>query len=315
MSINSRFLALPALWLIALLTAAATHAQQPSTPDPYRAIDNWATLPAGMTWGQVSGVELDASGNVWVIHRAEPPILEFDRDGRFLRGFGQGMFVQPHSLHFDRDGNLWAVDGGGMEGRGHQLFKFDPQGTLLLTLGRPDTAGDGPDTFNRPSDIVSALNGELFIADGHANSRVVEYSKDGKFTRAWGKKGTGPGEFDTPHAIAIDSAGRIFVGDRANNRIQIFDQRGNYLDEWKQFGRPTGLFIDRNDTLYVADDESNPMRNPGFEPGVRVGSVKTGRVTAFIPTTNTERAVADAQGNIYTAVLAGRMVRKYAKEP
>jgi DNA-binding beta-propeller fold protein YncE len=223
------------------------------------------------------------------------------------------MFVQAHSLHFDRDGNLWAVDGGGMTGRGHQLFKFDPQGNLLLTLGRPDRSGDGPDTFNRPSDIVSASTGELFIADGHANSRVVEYSKAGTFIKAWGRRGTGRGEFDTPHAIAIDSAGRIFVGDRANNRIQIFDQRGTYLDEWKQFGRPTGLFIDKNDTLYVADDESNPMRNPGFDPGVRIGSAKTGQVTAFIPATSTERAVADAQGNIYAAVLAGRTVKKYVK--
>ena len=309
---NSSASKLSGFCLLALLVAPAASAQ-PVLPNPYRAIENWAALPPGMEWGQVSGVELDASGNLWVIHRAEPPILKFDSNGRFLSAFGQGMFVQAHSLHFDRDGNLWAVDGGGMAGRGHQLFKFDPQGNLLLTLGRPDTAGDGQDTFNRPSDIVSASTGELFIADGHANSRVVEYSKAGTFIKAWGKKGTGPGELDTPHAIAIDSVGRIFVGDRANNRIQIFDQRGIYLDEWKQFGRPTGLFIDRNDTLYVADDESNPMRNPGFEPGVRIGDAKTGRVSAFIPATSTERAVADAQGNIYTAVLAGRTVKKYVK--
>jgi sugar lactone lactonase YvrE len=200
-----------------------------------------------------------------------------------------------------------------MEGKGHQLFKFDSQGKVLLTLGKADTAGEGPDTFNRPSDVVTAPNGDLFIADGHTNSRVVKYSKDGKFIKAWGKKGTGPGEFDAPHAIAIDSRGRIFVGDRANNRIQIFDQDGRFLEQWKQFGRPTGMFIDKNDTLYVADDESNPTRNPGWTPGISIGSAKDASVTAFIPAGNTERAVADAAGNIYAAVLGGRTVRKYVR--
>jgi hypothetical protein len=287
--------------------------QQAARPNPYRTIDNWAKLPAGMEWGQVSGVELDSRGNLWVIHRMDPPILEFDPSGNLLKSFGSGLFVQPHSLHFDRDGNLWATDGGGMEGKGHQLFKFDTNGKLLLTLGKPDASGSGPDTFNRPSDLVTASSGEIFIADGHGNARVVKYSKDGKFIKTWGKKGTAPGEFDTPHAIAIDSRGRIFVGDRANNRIQIFDQDGAFIAEWKQFGRPTGLFIDKNDILYVADDESNPTRNPGWSPGISIGSAKDGTVTAFIPAMNTERAVADSAGSIYSAVLGGKMVRKYVK--
>jgi sugar lactone lactonase YvrE len=200
-----------------------------------------------------------------------------------------------------------------MDGKGDQLFKFSPEGKVLLTLGKAGVAGDGPDTFNRLSDVVTAPNGDVFIADGHANSRVVKYSKDGKFIKAWGMKGAGPGELDTPHAIAIDSKGRIFVGDRANNRIQIFDQDGKFLDQWKQFGRPTGLFIDRNDVLYVADDESNPTRNPGWMPGISIGSAKDGTVTSFIPAMNTERAVADSAGNVYTAVLAGKTVRKYVK--
>jgi sugar lactone lactonase YvrE len=302
-----------AVSVMMLVTDGQSFAQQASNPNPYRAIEGWAKLPQGMEWGQVSGVELDAHGNLWVIHRTDPPILEFDPSGNLLKSFGSGMFVQPHSLHFDRDGNLWATDGGSMDGKGNQLFKFSPEGKVLLTLGKAGVAGDGPDAFNRLSDVVTAPNGDIFIADGHVNSRVVKYSKDGKFIKAWGTKGTGPGEFDTPHAIAIDSRGRIFVGDRANNRIQIFDQDGKFIDQWKQFGRPTGLFIDKNDVLYVADDESNPTRNPGWMPGISIGSARDGKVTAFIPAMNTERAVADSGGNIYSAVLGGKTVRKYVK--
>jgi streptogramin lyase len=286
-------------------------AQAPSGPNPYRALDAWAQLPAGMEWGQVSGVELDARGNVWVIHRSDPPILEFDPSGRFLWSVGAGMFVQPHSIHFDRDGNLWAVDGDGKAGVGHQVFKFTPEGRLLLTLGKAGVAGDGPDTFNRPADVVTAANGDVFVADGHVNARVVKFDAGGRYIKAWGTKGSGPGQLDTPHSIAIDARGRVLVGDRGNNRIELFDQDGRYLAEWKQFGRPTGLFVAPDDTLYVADDESNAERNPGWMPGIRVGSAADGLLKATIPATSTERAVADKAGNIYAAVLAGRTVRKY----
>ncbi len=223
------------------------------------------------------------------------------------------MFVQAHSLHFDRDGNLWATDGQARDGKGNVVYKFSPEGRLLLTLGRPGVTGDGPDVFNGVCEVVSAPNGDIFIANGHTNARVLKYSKDGKFITSWGKKGTGPGEFDGPHAIAMDSAGRVFVGDRSNYRIQIFDQNGKYIAEWKQFGRPTGLSIDKDDTIYVADDESNSTRNPGVGPGIYIGSARDGSMKAFIPVGNTERAVADAQGNVYTAVLGGKTVRKYVK--
>lgn len=299
-----------------VLSAALSFAvaQQPVPPNPYRTIESWAKLPQSLQWGQVSGVELDSMGNLWVIHRADPPIIAFDSQGNFLRSFGDGMFVQAHSLHFDREGNLWATDGQARDGKGNQVFKFNPaDGKVLLTLGKAGVTGDGPDVFNGVCDIVSAANGDIFIADGHTNARVMKFSKDGRFITSWGKKGTGPGEFDTPHAIAMDSAGRVFVGDRANNRIQIFDQNGKYLTEWKHLGRPTGLFISKNDTIYVADDESNPTRNPGFTPGIWVANAKDGTIKSHIPATATERAVADAAGNAYSAVLGGRTVRKYEK--
>ena len=196
---------------------------------------------------------------------------------------------------------------------------------MLLTLGKAGVKGSGPDTFNQPSDIVVGANGDIFVSDGHggeSNARIVKFTKDGRFIKTWGRKGSGPGEFDTPHALAFDSQGRLFVGDRGNSRIQIFDQEGTFLAEWKQFGRPSGIFIDRNDTLYVTDSESNPNRNPEYQRGLRVGSAKDGSVRAFVPVPGAnpdaaaggpEGIAADAKGNIYGAETGGRDVKRYAK--
>jgi sugar lactone lactonase YvrE len=225
----------------------------------------------------------------------------------------------------DPDGNVWVTDGEGPDGKdpnrngkGHQLFKFSPDGKVLMTLGKAGITGDGPDTFNQPSAVVVAPSGDIFVADGHggnSNARIVKFSKEGKFIKAWGKKGTGPGEFDSPHVLAMDSRGRLFVGDRGNNRIQIFDQDGKFLEEWKQFGRPSGLFIDRNDILYLSDSQSDEKTNPGFPKGIRIGSVKDGKVTAFIPdldpAPSQEGIVADAKGNMYTSLTGGMALKKY----
>jgi len=240
------------------------------------------------------------------------------------------MFVRPHGIHIDRDGNVWVTDGEGPDGKdprkngkGHQVFKFSPDGKLLMTLGKAGVAGDGPDTFNMPSAVYVAPNGDIFIGDGHggnSNARIVKFSKDGKFIKTWGKKGSAPGDFDAagPHALAMDSRGRLFVGDRGNNRIQIFDQDGKFLDDWRQFGRPSGVFIDRNDMMYVADHQSNQQTNPGFTPGIRVGSAKDGKVITFIPETATEPSqegvAADAAGNIYGALTGGMALRKYVRK-
>jgi streptogramin lyase len=179
-----------------------------------------------------------------------------------VKSFGAGLLLFPHGLHVDREGNVWVTDGLGKDGKGHQVFKFNPDGKLLLTLGTAGVAGAGPDEFNAPSAVVVAPNGDIFVGDGHGretNARIVKFSRDGKFIKTWGRKGAGPGEFDTPHALAMDSRGRLFVGDRNNNRIQVFDQDGNFLHQWTQFSRPSGLFIDRNDVIYVADSESESV--------------------------------------------------------
>jgi glucose/arabinose dehydrogenase len=318
-----------ALVAAAVVMTSGAYAQQ----NPYRE-DGWAKLPDGRKWGWTSAIELDRDGNVWVFERCGEnscagsnlaPVVKLDPSGKYLRSFGAGMFAFPHGIHIDGAGNVWVTDADGKDGKGHQVVKFSAEGKVLLTLGKAGVAGDGPDTFNRPSDVLTAPNGDIFVADGHggdSNARIVKFSKDGKFIKTWGKKGTARGEFETPHALAMDSRGRLFVGDRGNSRIQIFDQEGNFLEEWRQFGRPSGVFIDRNDILYVADHQSNAKLNAGFKRGIRIGSARDGVVNAFIPGLGAEPetqsvgegVAADAAGNVYWAETSGMTVRKFFKK-
>jgi sugar lactone lactonase YvrE len=322
---------------IAILGAIAVgaYAELNSEPNPYRTIENWAKLPKGMHFGQVISVDPDIDGkSIWVFNRSNPPIFKFDESGNMVKSFGDGMFVQAHGLCIDKEGNVWASDAQGRGGKGQQVFKFSPEGKVLMTLGTAGVSGDGPDTFNGPSDIAIAPNGDIFVSDGHVNNRVVKFSKDGKFIKAWGKKGSGPGEFDVPHTLAFDSQGRLFVGDRSNSRIQIFDQDGKYLTEWKQFSRPSGIYITKNDTILVADSDSNATHNPGWLRGIRIGSAKTGKVTALIPDTEArpdleetwegnrvlksvssgpEGVAMDAAGNVYGAEVGPMRLMRYVK--
>jgi len=306
-----------------------------SLPNPYAAGEIWAKNFDGRTMGAVNAIAMDRSGNVWVFERCGAnscgdsnlaPILEFDPSGKLVKSFGAGMFEFPHCIYVDKDGNIWVTDANGKNGKGQQVVKFSPDGKVLLKLGKAGVAGDGPDTFNRPSAVVVAPNGDIFVADGHggnSNARIVKFSKDGTFIKTWGKEGTAPGEIDEPHSIAMDSKGRLFVADRGNSRIQIFNQDGKFLAEWKQFGRPSGIYIGKNDALYVVDSESDATRNPGWKRGIRIGSAKTGKVTGFVPDTDTDPAhasssgaegiVLDAQGNIYGAEVGPRDIKKYAK--
>jgi sugar lactone lactonase YvrE len=332
--------AIAALILQAGGIARAQPAAEPnSQPNPYRTIENWAKLPEGRAFGSNSGIDLDRKGNIWVAERCganscagktEAPVCQFDSSGKMLKCFGEGMFVFPHGLTVDQDGNIWVTDGQGKDDKGHQVFKFSPEGKLLMALGKAGVAGDGQDTFNQPNAVAVAPNGDIFISDGHSvgrgNARVVKFTKDGKFIKQWGGHGSEPGQFEMPHALAFDSKGRLFVADRGNNRIQIFDQDGKFLAEWKQFSRPSGIFIDKGDNLYVADSESTDREgyghNPGWKRGIRVGSAKDGTVTAFIPdpspgtgaTSSAEGVAADAQGNIFGAEVREKDVKKYVKK-
>ena len=311
--------------LISGLCAAADLTASNNLPNPFRAVENWAQLPAGIQWGQVIQVQPDAHGNIWVFHRSDPPILEFDAAGKLLKSFGTAMFVQAHGLTIDRQGYLWVTDAQGKDGKGQQVFKMSPEGKILMTLGKAGVAGSGPDTFNGPCGVAIAPNGDIFVADGHGgdtNARVVKFSKDGKFIKEWGKKGSGPGEFDTLHSIVMDSKGRLFIADRGNSRIQIFDQNGKFLEQWKQFGRPSGLFITKDDTLYSVDSQSDEKTNPGVKRGIRIGSAKDGTVKAFIPDTSADPAIALAEGVsadqagdvVYAAGVSSMGLHKFVKK-
>jgi sugar lactone lactonase YvrE len=340
-------------WGAALCASIALHAQSSaSLPQPYRLIDDWPTLPASMNggkWGELIRVSLDPKGDIWVFHRCfntvpagsatcigrdnDPPILKFDPSGKLLASFGQAMFAFPHGFTVDHEGNLWATDANGSatvlgmstEGRGQQVFKFSPEGKVLLTLGKAGVAGNGPDTFDQPTGVAVARNGDIFVTDGHGrNNRVVKFSKDGRFIKTWGRTGSGPGELNQPHDIAIDSRGRLFVADRSNNRISIFDQEGSFIDAWTQFGSPSAVFVSKDDTIYVSDSMSNQARNPGRQRGIYVGSARDGKVTAFIPDPDAGKQeqlnisgasgiAADDKGTVYAADVGPHKLRKYVR--
>ncbi len=300
-----------------------------SAPDPYHIVNNWPKLPEGRRWGMAIGVDVDRDGtSVWVFDRCGgkscdgsniAPIQKFDASGRLVVSFGSGLFSWPHGVFAAPDGTLWVTDG-----RKQVVMQFAADGRVLRTLGKPGVAGDGPDTFNSPSDVLVAPNGDIFVADGHGdfpvphtNDRMVKFSPDGKFIKAWGHHGAAPGDFDVPHGLAMDSAGRIYVADRANNRVQIFDQNGKLLDIWKQFGRPSGISI-RDDILYVSDSQSDAKTNPPFRQGIRIGSVKDGKVTTFIPQFDPKIAMpegvaADKNGNVFGGFSTGMDFKKFAK--
>jgi sugar lactone lactonase YvrE len=305
-----------------------------AAPNPYRLDEGWAKLPEGRKWGGTFGVSVDRTDgkSVWAFDRCGSndcsasnlaPIFKFDSTGKMVANFGAGLFVFPHGLFVDRDGNVWATDAatqGAKNGKGHTVIKFSPDGKVLMTLGKPGVAGDGNDTFNQPSNVLVAPNGEIFVADGHggdSNARIVKFSKDGKFIKTWGRKGAAPGQFDTPHMLAMDTAGRLFVADRVNSRLQIFDQDGQFLDEWKQFGRPSSVFINKNDIIYVSDSQSSDKINVGFQQGIRVGSVKDRKVAAFIPETKElgalEGVTSDDAGNVYGGYTNTQNFRRWVK--
>ena len=320
--------------------AAMALAAQPALPraqeHPYKVVEGWAQVPADFAWGEIADADVDASGNLWVLHRpptpggsasaagktrgGETPVLMFDRSRKLVRSFGKDRFLQPHGLHVDPEGNIWVTDSGPFyaagqtPGKGFQVFKFTREGKLLMTLGKGGVGVAGSETFVGPTDVVVNEHGEIFVADGHTprpgiptGDRIVKLSKDGRFVKAWGsREGSAPGEVIGPHRLAFDSQGRLFVADRGNRRIQIFDQDGTFLDQWTQFGSPSGIWIDKRDIVYVAV--------PGQDGGIRIGDAKTGAVTTVIRGTSPEVALADAEGKVYSGPVGGQSLLQFVRQ-
>lgn len=361
-----------ALSIAALMTMSSSAPQAQVTTNPYRAIYGWEKLPKDReALGVVAGIYTDPDKkHLWVLTRCagnanacldskDDPVLRFDMDGNVVKSFGAGMFVWPHGFFVDHDGNIWVTEGapageargaeGHKVGKGHQVFKFSPEGKVLMTLGEAGVPGDDHTHFNGPSHVFVTPSGDIWVTDGHrgGNNRLVKFDKNGKYLMQVGggvaSASLERGAFNDPHHIAMDSRGRLFVSDRGNNRIQIFDQQGQLISVWTQFGRPSSIAIDEQDRIYVVDSTSasprplgatGPSRtnsgnegtnNPGYESGIRIGDAQTGWITEFIPETaltsrdgrtrgvNMEFIGLDPQGNIYAGEVESQRLVKWVR--
>ncbi|HET9948114.1 MAG TPA: peptidyl-alpha-hydroxyglycine alpha-amidating lyase family protein [Longimicrobiales bacterium] len=317
-------------------------------PAPYTTA-NWGQLPDTREYGTSAGIDIDPiDGNVWAYERCGSgqagggnvncdtnpvdPIFKFDRNtGEVLANFGAGVMVTPHGIHLDSEGNVWVTDFDQNEDRtkGHQVHKFSRDGELLMSLGVAGQAGSAPGQFNQPNDVLVAPDGSIFVADGHSGQgrttnqaieearaagltgRIIKFSPEGEYIMEWGRIGTLHGEFRTPHALEMDSQGRLWVADRGNHRIEIFDQNGNYLESRYMYGRISGLFITDDDMVYAIDSESGPLNHPNWANGVRIGRVDADYIEAFIPAFPAdtrpyqgaagEGVAVDEDGNVYAA--------------
>jgi len=331
-------------------------------------IANWGEKQPGREWGSSAGIEIDPTdGHLWAYERCGSgsaggpgincdtnpvdPVMKFDRNtGAVLTSLGAGVMVTPHGIHVDQEGNVWVTDFAANEAgtKGHQVHKFSPTGELLMSLGTPGVPGNDGAHFNQPNDVIVAPDGSIFVADGHSGqgmttvqameegkaqgltARVMKFAPDGTFIKQWGQIGTLHGEFRTPHALAFDSQGRLWVVDRGNHRIEIFDQEGNYLDSRYMYGRISGIHITEDDRVYAIDSESSPTSHPNWMNGVRIGHVDRDEIVAFIPPFPAdtrpyqgaagEGVAVDADGNVYAAEgpnslrWAGGTFTKYAVE-
>lgn len=285
--------------LLLLLVAPVGAADIPD----YRPVGGWPQVPASVKLGQVSGVATDSADRVYVFHRGKQPILVFDRAGKFLRSWGDDQIKSAHGLRIDKENNVWVTDIGH-----HRVLKYDAEGKLLLTLGQKDKPGDGPGQFNKPTDVAVAPSGEFFVSDGYGNSRVVKFSKEGKYLKEWGKKGKGEGEFDLPHAICLDGRGRVYVGDRENNRVQVFDVEGKFLAQYPESGAPFGLFL-TSGRLFVADGRANWVKVLDLDgkPLGRWGEKGTAAGQFDLP----HALCIDAHGAVYVVEITGKRVQKF----
>ena len=289
---------------------------QTNSPPPlnYAVVPDSFSLPAGMTFGGTSGVAINSKGHIFVLHRGPNPLMEFDANGKFVRALGDGLFDRPHGLRIDAQDNIWTTDV-----RSHVVYKFSPEGRILLVLGVRDTAGEMHSyghlrLFNEPNDMAFGSQGEIFVVQGHGRGepKVVKFDKDGNFIKAWGKKGTGPGEFDIAHSIAIDAQGLVYVADRNNQRIQVFDADGKYLRESKHPGTPCGLFIDPNQNLWLAHGHAGRLIKLDLNGNVLGSTGSQGKGPGQFG--EAHFLAVSAQGDVFVADTLNWRVQKFVRK-
>ncbi len=285
--------------------------------------------PANLAWGDMSGIALDAKGQIWLATRAEVPVQVFDANGQFVRAWGKGLLHTSHFIRIDHEGMIWLADV-----TQHVVFRCTPEGQVLLQIGTPNEPGCDETHLNLPTDMAISPSGDVFVADGYGNARIAHFDRQGKFVKQWGKVGTGPGEFSFPHSIVMDSQGRLYVADRNNNRIQVFDQNGQFLAEWRNLLVPWGLYVTQGkhggdeiwacgsspmawrdedvllgcppkDQLVMKFDTTGRVLQLWTFPKGEEGKEKPGEL-------NWLHAVAvDAQGNLFVGDIMGRRAQKF----
>jgi DNA-binding beta-propeller fold protein YncE len=283
----------------------------------YSLVEGWAELPRGVEgWGQTIGVEMDTDGSLWVFHRCfagvctnrddVAPVLRYDPSGRLVESWGQGRYVWPHGFALDDEGFLWTTDARGTDGKGHTVMKLSRDGDVLMTIGTPGVAGAGEDTFDGPADVAIAPNGDIFVADGHGNDRIVKFSPEGEFIMEWGTEGTDYGQFNEPHTLAFDSRGRLFVGDRINQRIQVFDQNGRFLAVWPAI-MASGMHITPDDIVYVADYQ--------LRQGIVIARASDFQEIGFVDNALGEGVAVDDARNVYVGEVIYNNLKKFIRSP
>lgn len=318
------------IWLVKKIQASP-----PPSGEPYQLVPNWPRLPNETRIGQVSGIGVSSNGEVFVFHRADriwagedygldfiasPTVFVLDdKTGELIDSWGADMFVIPHGLTIDHEDNLWLTDVGL-----HQVFKFDSDGNLLMTLGERGVAGSDNNQFNQPTDVAITQDGTFYISDGYGNSRISKFSPGGEFIASWGTMGSDAGQFDTPHSIALDPSGNVYVADRGNARLQISDPEGNFITEWKEaaLGRPWAIRVDALGNMYIVDGGDQSQFFPDRARILKVDA--DGNILASFGTYGSEpgqfiwpHAIAlGNDGALYVGEVAtGMRIQKFVPQP
>jgi DNA-binding beta-propeller fold protein YncE len=298
--------------LVALLAAAAACAQpqlKQGPALPHKLVDGWAKLPPGYNLGECTGVSCDRDDNVWIFNRGPHPVIQLDRDGKFLRAWPEVPVKSAHGLRVDASGDIWGIDVAG-----HMVLKFSVDGRVRMVLGnvggQPAADNNQPYAYNRPTSVAFDEKGNFYVSDGYENSRVIKYNKDGDFLKQWGIRGPGDGQFNLVHDVVLDAGGRVYVADRANNRVQVFDQEGKFLNKWSDLGQPWGLAYSRKEnTIYMCDGLNNRVLKLNTDGQILGQLGSFGKAPGRLDFAH--HLAVDSKGAIYVAEVKNWRVQKW----